>query len=368
MTTSSFTAGSNTGSSPYYEYISKVGTDGKTEIVDGVVRDKWNPYSVDMTMFRRTKGDGYNAWMSSSGTPLYPDNNMILSAQNKLVSKIKNHQFNLAVAVGEGTMTIGMVKDNLRSIALAARDVRHGEISTALRRFRSQFDANSSIIGNYRHPNSTRPSVHLEGGKLTTKDLAGRWLELQYGWLPLLSDVYEAQNAFYMRSAAPRRELIKAVQTQKGVMETSASISNYSVSSAYKNRVYYWYELTEELPIARSVGLYDPWTVAWELFPYSFVVDWFIPIGTYLENLQVIPKLNGRVMRTVTQSVHRQGFPKKPAYMNGTFMARRYYLRRTVGHSIQAVRPQVKSFPEAMSPKHVWNAIALARQLFESRI
>ena len=34
-----------------------------------------------------------------------------------------------------------------------------------------------------------------------------------------------------------------------------------------------------------SVGLINPVELAWELLPYSFVVDWFLPIGPWISAL-----------------------------------------------------------------------------------
>lgn len=36
---------------------------------------------------------------------------------------------------------------------------------------------------------------------------------------------------------------------------------------------------------ASQYGLNNPSLIAWELVPYSFVVDWFLPVGDYLERL-----------------------------------------------------------------------------------
>jgi len=34
-----------------------------------------------------------------------------------------------------------------------------------------------------------------------------------------------------------------------------------------------------------SIGLVNPAAILWELVPYSFVVDWIVPIGQFLENI-----------------------------------------------------------------------------------
>jgi hypothetical protein len=34
-----------------------------------------------------------------------------------------------------------------------------------------------------------------------------------------------------------------------------------------------------------SLGLINPLEIVWELLPYSFVVDWFLPIGNWLSSM-----------------------------------------------------------------------------------
>lgn len=37
--------------------------------------------------------------------------------------------------------------------------------------------------------------------------------------------------------------------------------------------------------VAANTGISNPALLAWELLPWSFVIDWFIPVGDYLESL-----------------------------------------------------------------------------------
>jgi hypothetical protein len=39
------------------------------------------------------------------------------------------------------------------------------------------------------------------------------------------------------------------------------------------------------LGLASRMGLVNPLSIAWEVVPFSFVVDWFLPVGNFLENL-----------------------------------------------------------------------------------
>jgi hypothetical protein len=43
--------------------------------------------------------------------------------------------------------------------------------------------------------------------------------------------------------------------------------------------------LSEFAESLKNTGLSNPLSVAWELVPWSFVVDWAYPVGTFLNNL-----------------------------------------------------------------------------------
>jgi len=37
-----------------------------------------------------------------------------------------------------------------------------------------------------------------------------------------------------------------------------------------------------------QIGITNPINLAWELIPYSFVIDWLIPVGKFLESLDAL--------------------------------------------------------------------------------
>lgn len=43
--------------------------------------------------------------------------------------------------------------------------------------------------------------------------------------------------------------------------------------------------INDSLLTLDQCGLINPLSVAWELVPFSFVVDWFLPIGTYINSM-----------------------------------------------------------------------------------
>jgi hypothetical protein len=124
-------------------------------------------------------------------------------------------------------------------------------------------------------------------------------LELQYGWKPLLSDFYGTLDAFALGEM--RRERLKAHVTGKSMSsedfsETKTlvdSVGNYiNVTKHCRvNRKVFCrldYVKNDDVPLAGNLsqmGISNPLMLAWELLPWSFVADWFVPIGAYLNTL-----------------------------------------------------------------------------------
>jgi hypothetical protein len=347
MTTKSYSVVTD----PYTFVMNGSGTDGKYETVNGRQRLKWNSYVFSTSTERKTPGKSSilfgDIWFPSMA---YPGTSLTANHELQLLSRlseqVKGHDFNLAVSAAEGTKTVNMVTKALSDLGGAALDLRRGNFASAARRLG---------VGQ-------RPS------RLRSNDVAGRWLELQYGWLPLLSDVYEASKAYEAISNGPRVSRMSVSITNQVTHNSSQSPINWSCEGPAKSKRKIIYEMTEVLSAPRSLSLTDPLSVAWELIPYSFVVDWFVPIGTYLSNLNAIPHLQGRFLTIDTVSfqgfaktVNTMGykFTKEPSTVTSYF---RYV--RTASTSLSVPTPTFNSLPEAMSPKRILNSIALAAQRF----
>jgi hypothetical protein len=271
------------------------GPDGKYESYAGRQRLKWNNYTMrgashlctdanfKLTLypiggpgqvdFTQPPSLDLGPWALPAG---YISDTLRNRAFDKLLKQIKGHDFNLGVDLGQMKQTVGLLSGNLGKLGRSALALRRGDFSTAARQL------------------GARP----RGTRLKTTDISGRWLELQYGWLPLLSSCFEASKAFEAISAGPRKKLFVSAGTAKEVGNCSNSPSLHSCLVHGRKGRRLQYEMYEEMTVARNLGLEDPLSVAWELTPWSFVVDWFIPIGTYLSNLNQIPKLKGRWLIT----------------------------------------------------------------------
>lgn len=331
------------------DYKTWTGGDGRYVTVYGSKIDKWNAYS--MNRFRHISQASDAPWNQycqpgPSSAEEYVTANDTLKIYSKLASKARNHDFDLGNFVAEGKQAYSMIVGACRTVGGALVDVKRGKLSSAARR-----------LGVSKHTS-----------KLSVKDVAGRWLELQYGWLPLLSDAYEAGLALEAITAPPRVKEVYCGSLREGNSSTSASPTLFTLNSLWRVKCKLQYRWVEQLTAARSLGLEDPLGIAWEVIPYSFVVDWFLPVSTYLDVLNTIPKLKGEWCRTDVRTrlcygVKNIAYPER--YKNAQTYWNDTYVDRTVGTTISNISiplPNVRPLSDAMSPLHIKNAIALVTQ------
>jgi hypothetical protein len=91
-----------------------------------------------------------------------------------------------------------------------------------------------------------------------------------------------------------------------------------------------WIVVTSQsLTAAQQAGLTNPALVAWELVPYSFVFDWFVSVGGYLEALTATQGLE--IKKTMDSAVNTYEYTRiDPAtsVVNGstTWVNSQYYV------------------------------------------
>lgn len=378
LAVSSGSTGTPTISSPpygHFAYREWSGGDGKYELHSGSVRAKWNSLTFQKRDSSVSGNIGFLCpmghvvqyqvqaapWWGTCGMRNTTDSQN-LDRLNKLLGKIKGHSFNAGVSLSQTNQLVSMVSGNLGKLGRSIMALKRGDFTTAARQLGA----------------APKPS------KLKSPDVSGRWLELQYGWLPALADTYEAAKAFESISAGPRAMQFSASTRDKASRNFDSSTfggDRYTVKAEFSRT--YTVEVYEELGFARQLGLLDPLSILWENIPYSFVVDWFVPIGDYLSVLNQIPKINGRWMVTDytawrgTKYQWRPGvsLPFCPTHAGQQFTqlvqtptvvyTEKRCVRDSVGGSIQIPTPNVRVLG-AVHGRRIANAIALAAQRFLS--
>jgi len=317
-------------------------------------------YTMNEQVSTRKKGTG--AYIGSGTTIVsgWTAADSVL-LQNELISHIKGHDFNLGVALGEGKMTVRLVQSTLSRLGKAYIQVRKGNLSGAAFTLGIKNYSRKAVRG--IKPPRNRGNVPKL--KPRSEQIAKKWLELQYGWVPLMNDVFEAAKAYEKHANGPRKTKFQARRTR--LTKNSLIVSDQKHTGTARESRSVSYIMVESMSVPRELGLLDPVSVAWELMPLSFVVDWFIPIGSYLENLNQIPRLSGNFISNMSREIttHKK-FIGNPAHvLSGAETTTRVLdVTRSVTSTLPVQRPGFKPLSDALSPKHVWNAIALARLAF----
>lgn len=195
---------------------------------------------------------------------------------------MKDQKVNLAVAAAEWNKTADMVAQTATAIYSAYRDLRQGNLAGAARHL------------GVTAPKRARRRFNRSYARNQQDALASGWLELQYGWKPLLSDVYgAAEQAAKLSMPILEGRVQKSKTLEKsssrtfkvgGDSTTYDHLDTRTSSLTIKYTVHYVVNSRLTSTVA-AVGLTNPLAVAWELVPFSFVVDWFLPIGDTLASL-----------------------------------------------------------------------------------
>lgn len=248
-------------------------------------RSPWHEYSMtDVTEEAVLQGQqsclGYLYYAGDQNA--YLSELELSTLTNKLVNELRGHQFSMSTAAAQPILTANMLTSSVKRIAGSIMAVRTGNIPLALRRL------GVTDVGRVSNPSASGRS--LRNSALPDKEVARIWLEMQYGWKPLLQDVHDGAEAcaYLLNVAVERARKAEMIHKQKTARRSFDYNDGFcrTYGEAYHTRhirVRY-----TDLPAPNSLGLTDPSSLIWENIPFSFIADWFIPIGTFLENRYVL--------------------------------------------------------------------------------
>lgn len=182
---------------------------------------------------------------------------------NQALARFSTGDVNLGNFLGELKSSFAMIVKRLGSITGMAQSLKKADFRDIEK---------SKSFNNY--PGSKQDWDRYKGRikNLPVKNrIANGWLELQFGWLPLLSDVYNAADA------------IRESYRGKGSVVTSRS-TKFKLRNGLKAQSGVWGQVSNPgLRSLAELGLLNPLAVAWELTPFSFVADYFVKIGELLQ-------------------------------------------------------------------------------------
>lgn len=202
---------------------------------------------------------------SGSDGPAYAE------AYDKLFKSIRGgSRAALAITAFEWKSSLGMIASRASAVLKGANALRRGNVYGALRHW------------SVKDPKLKAKRFNAQRG---FDNFANTFLELNFGWGPLLDDIANAtrvltQDIPVERFSGTGRQLL-----EYHYFKDYGGGEFWSEDAMVIKKIRLFAEMAGVNPnkfIASQLGLTNPAHVAWDAVPLSFVADWFLPIGKYL--------------------------------------------------------------------------------------
>lgn len=277
-----------------------------------------------------------------------------ISAISRIGEKSGQTSFNASVTLAESGEALSMIGSTAYSLATAIKKVKRGDMRGAAKAM------------------SVSPRSRNRKPSESANEISGRWLELQYGWLPLIGDVSNAAKAVSQVLNGPMTQSIRTSKSRS--TEDTVVHGNYVYVDRKRSHKKYWTVRVKTAVNPFQLSLVDPLMVAWELMPYSFVADWFLPIGDYLSAQkvrQVLPVKDVIISQKLDSYRKPVGYTGSPINngfvpLNGgelSAFAHQVYFVRAVSADLPSVPlPSFEPLDEVFGYRRAMNAISLLVQ------
>lgn len=276
----------------------------------------------------------------------------------------------LGVTLSQGRQALQMISKRARSVALILNQLQtlgeRGSYAALTRLIMTGEGLGSNKVNSYKQ----KRQRSKRRGQSFKRDSANAWLELQFGIIPLLQDVYDScvvlsstpepekcsGTGFYSGSNIHYRTFPRGFERSDATGTKRLTLGGKVVG------------FNPNVLLLKQLGLTNPAIVAWDLVPWSFVIDWFLPVGRYLKSFDASLGFD-------------LGFTYKSQLLNATG-GDQYFSRRTDGtterneyHTSNAMeftrtpwRPERPTFSSYVQPLSgsLWRAVtsvALVTQL-----
>lgn len=214
----------------------------------------------------------------------------VVEAQNKALSKVYDKLAQseaLLVAWKERQSAIDLVTSNVGKLVRTARAIKRRDprIIRAIKR---------------RNPK----------GYDVASDPAGLWLEYHFAIVPTISDIHHAMGLLGFEFPVEPFSCTSGNETVRFVPAGNKEWT-YGRSYTFKTRAKLGgeiYALNPNVHLATMLGFGQPLSVAWEMTPFSWFVDYFVNVGDMLKNME--PRFPGVKTRHhySTQFITCQGY------------------------------------------------------------
>lgn len=253
-------------------FIDGYGSNVATRLYTSSYRQK-RPYTLALAYTR----DWAQA-ISAYGTALHWNNSLdfaipysdsyVQKAREKFVGKIRQETSELGVLFIERKKTLEMVVTRVTQFRKFVVEMKRLQFGEALR-----------TLGVY----SPRNALKLKNRREAGQSIGSLILELFWGWKPLVQDIWNSINVLQAPVKGPwvtgrSFEIVKgtwvpALLTTVDQFGTARASVSGGVLIDNPN-----------LLLANQLGLVNPAGILWEIVPWSFLVDYFVSVGDFLNS------------------------------------------------------------------------------------
>lgn len=197
---------------------------------------------------------------------------VVASAKNRCLAEAKNklseQKMDLSESLVDIPSTVKMVAEKSMQILYAWRSIRNGNYALAA-----------------RHLGISRRNLNFDSA-------AKAWLELQYGWKPLANDVFAgiAQVNQALKEPGSTVQAVRRVSDTLWILPPPKPSAwgefRYTGSARCSVEVKFKARISDaNLAYLSGLQALNPLYTAWVATPFSFVVDWFLPVGDWLSSI-----------------------------------------------------------------------------------
>lgn len=191
----------------------------------------------------------------------------------KLAGKWRQTDLNIGMYLSpEGRESAQMIGGSLLKLANATRSLKRGDFG-----------------GFCRNLNELPRSARRKSARAFDQgDLSGSFLAAHLGWEPLIKDIYNLSENVAPREKSQRIRASKRNPLRSVTIPAKWQAKGVKLDTKQKGSVAYLGDVSREPTFTQRFGLDNPFLIAWELVPLSFVADYFLPIGNTIDSLGFI--------------------------------------------------------------------------------
>lgn len=279
------------------------------------------------------------------------DSNTRNRLNTEVLNKLQDQKVDFGTALAEMRSTVSGVASTFGQGVRAVLAAKHGNWAGVAKALR------------------VKPKSLASGGAFSE-----RWLEYQFGWMPLFADLHGGYELIH-QGLREKGLLMSASRSYNDSVEFGSSSTNWEIKgrSSIQSRVKL-HAAVNNAAIANLAqwGFLNPAQIAWELVPYSFVVDWFMPVGNLISACGATRGLSfvgGFSSTRVSSECEWTYYPERSSsyrYEGEGFSGRCWC--ESYDRTAMSTFPMPSIyFKSPFSTSHVTSALALLRQLIKSR-